>query len=143
MMRKKEPVTNAIKMALKDVTEIKARQFAGGDDVLGYVTASGNPNDFSVSLGASGSAKYLLTFTPSTSTYQPIVELFGYATTDQPNVLSSWTLELFGNPLEIQKVSPTQWYIALYNEDGSASHMIYCAFIFSGTDTGTFTIVAA
>jgi hypothetical protein len=139
-----------LKSLRTDVDTLKTSQRTGGDSLLGYLTNSSNLNDYSFGIAVGTNQSFLLTFTPTTSVFPAIVNLYFFYAIGQPDVMSyavaPWAAAVVN--MSIQKLPPTgtnsQWYMTFQDSDGTgASYTVYLKFIFSATDTGTWSIVPA
>jgi hypothetical protein len=132
-----------------DVDTLRAAQMLGGDSLLGYLTNSANLNDYSFPIAVGTNKNFLLTFTPTNNAFPAIVDLFFFYSIGQPDVMTyavaPWAAAVVN--MSIQKYPPTstssQWYMTFQDSDGTgAPYTVYLKYIFSATDTGTWSIVA-
>lgn len=147
-----DPLVELVKSLRQDLDQLKSAQLTGGDSLSGNLVYSGNPNDWnSGPLATYGQwKKYILTFTPTFSNTPPVTQLFFFYSIDQPNVLAYYVPSWANGPdigMELQPLPPNgktlQWAFSLINLDLTGTpHTAYVYCIFSGTDTGTWSIAA-
>lgn len=147
-----DPLVELIRGLRQDLDQLKTAQFTGGDSLFGNLVYSGNLNDWSSGpiAGYGTKNKYILTFTPAFSSTPPVTQLFFFYSINQPNVLANYIPPWANGPtivLTMQPLPPSgkniQWAFSLMNNDptGTAyTAYVYC--IFSGTDSGTWSIAA-
>lgn len=127
-----------------------ANQSMGGDSCQNYLTYSGNPNDYAVAVAALRYAKCIVTFTNAHATHGALIFPAFRFSVDNPTVdgnqVYGWTA---GNTIQLsyqrQSITPTatSWVLQFTNVSSSTAHNVYLSCLFSGTDTGTFTITPA
>ena len=138
-----------LKALRTDVNSLRTAQRIGGDSLLGYLTNSTNLNDYSFGIVVGTNKSFVLTFTPTNNVFPAIVDLFFFYAI-QPDVMTNavppWASSVIN--MSMQKLPPTsttsQWFVTFQDADGVGTpYTVYLKYIFSATDTGTWSIASA
>lgn len=129
-----------------DLNTAKTAQSVDGDSLQGFLSYSGNPNDYSFVIAAGATITHTLTFTNANAKYGALIYGWFSYSMNQPNVAANAVPPWANGPqvsMTWQKLTPTNttnaWQLE-FNNSGSTSITVYLSFLFSGTDTGTWSV---
>lgn len=147
---RKDEIIEQLNSLRTDVDTLRTAQRIGGDSLLGYLTNSTNLNDYSFGITVTTNKNFLITFTPTNNVFPAIVDLFFFYSIGQADVMTyavpPWAAGVVN--MSIQKLPPTptssQWYVTFQDSDGAGTpYTVYLKYIFSATDTGTWSTAPA
>lgn len=150
MSRLEEPeLIRELRDLRRDLDELKSAQRVGGDSLIGYLTYGSGSYDWLVGIDSvNWTKRYILTLDFSTARDGAIIDLFPFYSLNDPNVaISAYPPWAQGAPVQmfVQALPPlpdkAQWYVSFVNY-GSFTWTIYAKWIFSGTDTGSWSMTA-
>lgn len=138
-----KPVMQEIDTSIR---ELKSAQRIGGDSVLGYLNYSGLSSDYSIAVSGGHLRRFILTYTFSRASAGAVIDLFFYYSVGNADVMNNMVspqtnipdIYMFKQPL-VPTPTSKQWSLTFKNLTGSP-RTAYMKFIFSGTDTGSWTM---